>query len=111
MVDYINRRRREGMDIHEAIRVAGPARFRAILLTSLTTFAGLTPMLLERSLQARFLIPLATSLAFGVVFATVVTLFIVPSLYLILEDVLDLLKRMFRKGEVSAEGHTSPERA
>ena len=57
------------------------------------------------------MIPLATSLAFGVVFATVVTLFIVPSLYLILEDVLALPKRMFRKGEVSADGHTSPERA
>jgi len=107
LVDWINRRRREGMPIEEAVRAAGPARFRAILLTSLTTFAGLTPMLLERSLQARFLIPLAISLAFGVVFATVVTLFIVPSLYLILEDFLALPRRMFRRGEVSGSGHTS----
>ena len=68
-------------------------------------------MLLERSLQARFLIPLATSLAFGVLFATVVTLFIVPSLYLILEDILALPRRLFRRGEVSPEGHTSTGKA
>lgn len=111
MVDWINRHRREGMGLHEAVRAAGPARFRAILLTSLTTFAGLTPMLLERSLQARFLIPLAISLAFGVVFATVVTLFIVPSLYLILDDILTLPRRLFRRGEVSRPGHTTTERA
>ena len=111
LVDYVNRRRREGLSINEAVRVAGPARFRAILLTSLTTFAGLTPMLLEQSLQARFLIPLAISLAFGVVFATVVTLFIVPSLYLILEDFLRLPRRLFRRGEVSQPGHTRTEGA
>jgi multidrug efflux pump subunit AcrB len=111
LVDYVNRRRREGLSIHEAVRVAGPARFRAILLTSLTTFAGLTPMLLERSLQARFLIPLAISLAFGVLFATIVTLFMVPSLYLILEDVLALPRRLFRRGEVSRTGHTRTEGA
>ncbi len=98
MVDYINRRRREGVPLGEAVRMAGPARFRAILLTSLTTFAGLTPMLLERSLQAKFLIPLATSLAFGVLFATVVTLFIDPSLYLILEDLLNLPARLLGRG-------------
>jgi multidrug efflux pump subunit AcrB len=94
LVDYVNRRRREGIDMHTAVRRAGAARFRAILLTSITTFAGLTPMLLERSLQARFLIPLAVSLAFGVVFSTVVTLVLVPSGYLILEDLLALPRRL-----------------
>jgi len=93
MVDYINRRRREGADMHEAVLMAGPARFRAILLTSMTTFMGLLPMLLEQSLQAQFLIPLAISLGFGVVFATVVTLFIVPCSYLVLEDVLAIFAR------------------
>ncbi|MHC4124913.1 MAG: efflux RND transporter permease subunit, partial [Planctomycetota bacterium] len=61
-------------------------RFRPIMLTTLTTFFGLFPMILERSLQARFLIPMAISLAFGVMFATMVTLLLVPSLYMILED-------------------------
>jgi multidrug efflux pump subunit AcrB len=110
MVDYINRRRREGKTLAEAVRMAGPARFRAILLTSLTTFAGLLPMLLERSLQARFLIPLAISLGFGVVFATFVTLMIVPASYMILEDFLSLPGRLRerirsgRSGEEQGEG-------
>ena len=97
MVDYINRRRREGAGLHEAVLMAGPARFRAILLTSMTTFMGLLPMLLEQSLQAQFLIPLAISLAFGVVFATVVTLFIVPCSYLVLEDLLAIVSRAFAR--------------
>lgn len=86
LVDFVNRRRREGADEHEAILRAGAARFRPILLTSLTTFVGLVPVLLERSLQAQFLIPMATSLAFGVIFATLITLFLVPAMYLVLED-------------------------
>ena len=86
MVDFINRAFRRGIPLAESIRTAGAARFRPILLTSLTTFAGLTPLLLERSLQARFLIPMAISLAFGVLFATFITLLLVPSLYAILED-------------------------
>ena len=65
---------------------AGSLRFRAIALTSLTTFAGLTPIMLERSLQAQFLIPMATSLAFGVLFATAATLLLIPAHYMILED-------------------------
>jgi multidrug efflux pump subunit AcrB len=87
MVDFINRSFRQGMPLAEAIRKAGTSRFRPILLTSLTTFAGLTPLLLERSMQARFLIPMAISLAFGVLFATSITLILVPSLYAILEDI------------------------
>jgi multidrug efflux pump subunit AcrB len=107
MVDYVNRRRREGMPMYAAIMEAGPARFRAILLTSLTTFAGLLPMLLERSLQAQFLVPLAISLAFGVLFATVVTLFIVPSSYLVLEDVVALARRLNRMGRRRESGMVS----
>ena len=86
MVDWINRSYRAGTPLDRAIRDAGVARFRAILLTSLTTFAGLTPLLLERSLQAQFLIPMAVSLAFGVLFATFITLILVPVLYRIMED-------------------------
>lgn len=88
MVDFVNRARRAGLEIHEAIREAGVARFRPILLTSLTTFAGLTPLLLERSVQAQFLIPMAISLGFGVVFSTFITLVLVPVGYYILEDVI-----------------------
>jgi multidrug efflux pump subunit AcrB len=86
MVDFVNRHRGES-SIEVAARDAGVRRFRAILLTSLTTFAGLMPMLLETDVQARFLIPMAVSLGFGILFATVITLFLVPCVYLILEDI------------------------
>jgi multidrug efflux pump subunit AcrB len=88
MVDFINRKREGGVPLEHAVQEAGVARFRAIVLTSLTTFLGLTPMLLERSMQARFLIPMATSLAFGVLFATFVTMLMVPISYLILHDLM-----------------------
>jgi multidrug efflux pump subunit AcrB len=88
MVDFVNRARAEGAALFEAVRTAGVQRFRPILLTSLTTFAGLTPLLLEKSVQAQFLIPMAISLAFGVLFSTLITLMLVPSIYLILEDAL-----------------------
>jgi len=93
LVDYVNRRVRDGASVVEAATSSGSARFRAILLTSLTTFAGLLPLLLERSLQAQFLIPMAISLAFGVLFATVVTLVLVPTLYLLLDDVQGTWRR------------------
>ena len=67
--------------------MGGVARFRPILLTSMTTIAGLTPLLLEKSRQAQFLIPMAVSLAGGIAFATLLTLFLVPMLYLIFEDI------------------------
>ena len=86
LVDAVNRLRDRGMRLDEAVRDAGRSRFRAILLTSITTFAGLTPMMLETSMSARFMIPMAISLAFGVVFASLITLFIVPCAYLVLED-------------------------
>jgi len=86
LVDWINKRRGESGSLLLAVRTAGAARFRPILLTSLTTFFGLLPLLLERSVQARFLVPMAVSLAFGVLFATLITLVLVPSLYLVLDD-------------------------
>ena len=86
LIDLINRERKEGIGLTQIVRDSAARRFRPIMLTTLTTFFGLVPMMLERSLQARFLIPMAISLAFGVMFATLITLFLVPSLYMILED-------------------------
>ena len=90
LIDATNRIRGQGLGAHDAITRAGAMRFRAIILTSLTTFAGLTPMLLERSLQAQFLIPMAISLGFGVLFGTGITLLLVPSLYMIMDDMHNL---------------------
>ncbi len=87
MIDLINRERKSGIGLTRVVRDCATRRFRPIMLTTLTTFFGLVPMMLERSLQARFLIPMAISLAFGVAFATLITLFLVPSLYMILEDI------------------------
>jgi multidrug efflux pump subunit AcrB len=95
LVDFANRRRAEGVALMDAVTDAGTARFRAILLTSLTTFAGLTPLMLEKSLQAQFLIPMAVSLAFGVLFSTFVTLVLVPAGYTVLEDTKVWLARLF----------------
>ena len=97
LIDATNRIRSQGMDAHEAVTRAGGLRFRAIILTSLTTFAGLTPLLVERSLQAQFLIPMAVSLGFGVLFATMVTLLLVPCGYMIREDVSNLLANIKAK--------------
>lgn len=94
LVDFINKYRDKGGNLLEAVRKAGVARFRPILLTSLTTFAGLTPLILETSVQAKFLIPMAVSLAFGVVFATSISLVLVPSLYLILNDITSTFKKL-----------------
>ena len=85
LVDYINRCRQAGADLFDAVMQAGSARFRAILLTSITTFVGLMPMMFSTNTQAQFLIPMAVSLAFGVLFATFITLFLVPCFYLLLE--------------------------
>jgi multidrug efflux pump subunit AcrB len=93
LVHYVNQRRGEGDPLMVAVREAGVARFRPIVLTSITTFAGLTPLLLERSISAQFLIPMATSLGFGVVFASAISLFLVPSAYVILEDLKGLVRR------------------
>jgi multidrug efflux pump subunit AcrB len=87
LVDYINRCRQAGADLFNAVIQAGSARFRAILLTSITTFIGLMPMMFSTNTQAQFLIPMAVSLAFGVLFATFITLFLVPCFYLLLERI------------------------
>ena len=86
MVDFINRRRKEDVDLAVAVRGAGVVRFRPILLTSVTTFLALLPLLLEKSMQAQFMVPMAISLGFGVIFATFITLVLVPAGYMIMED-------------------------
>ena len=93
MVDFINRAKAEGMKLVDAVCQAGTQRFRAILLTSLTTFFGVLPLYFETSLQAQFIIPMAIALGFGIIFATVITLFLIPSLYLIKEDIHNLFRR------------------
>ena len=82
LIDRITQLREEGLDVKEALIRGGHERFRPIILTSITTFIGLVPILLETSMQAKFLIPMVSSLAFGVLFATTVTLVFVPCLYL-----------------------------
>jgi multidrug efflux pump subunit AcrB len=100
LIDRINSNRRiGGLDLHQALVEAGVRRFRPILLTSLTTFFGLAPMILETSVQAQFLIPMAISLGFGILFATGITLLLVPSLYYALEDI----RRLFGLREKHAD--------
>lgn len=91
LIDYANRKRRDGISMYESIVLAGVRRFRPIMLTTLTTFFGLAPMIFETSFQARILVPMAISLGYGILFATLIILFLVPCLYLILEDVRKFL--------------------
>ena len=95
LIDYANRQRLKGESPFGAICAAGIRRFRPIILTTLTTFGGLAPMIFETSRQARFLIPMALSLGFGILFATLITLFLVPSLYLLMDDILQWYGRIF----------------
>lgn len=104
LVDYVNKRRTEGATLFDSVRNAGVARFRAILLTSLTTFFGLMPLIFEKSTQAQFLIPMAVSLGFGIMFATLVTLILIPVNYLILEDIKSIFARIFRSSNKSVLG-------
>lgn len=90
LTDYVNQVRQQGCSTKQAVIEAGCARFRAIILTSITTFAGVLPIMFETSLQARFVIPMAVALGFAVLFATLLTLILVPCLYLILDDLKDL---------------------
>jgi len=83
MIDFINNRLRRGMPGREAIIDGAKARFRPILLTSVTTFLGVAPLVFERSLQAQFLVPMAASLGFGILFATAVLMLIVPALTMV----------------------------
>ncbi|HSG60708.1 MAG TPA: efflux RND transporter permease subunit [Pseudomonadales bacterium] len=95
MVDFVNHYKAAGHAWREAVLKAGPTRFRAVFLTSLTTFVGLAPIQLEKSLQAQFVKPMATSLAFGILFSTVVTLILIPVLYFVGKDIQHWLKRLF----------------
>jgi len=97
LVDFINQERQQGVPLRQAIIESGAARFRPIILTSLTTFAGLLPLLFETSLQAQFLIPMATSLSFGVLFATAITLLLVPASYAIMEDIREATVRLLHR--------------
>ena len=93
MVDWINRKLDEGTDKFEAIVESGAARFRPIILTSVTTFAGVFPIMFDSTPQGQFLVPMATSLGFGVLFGTVITLLMVPCNYMILQDIRRLLNK------------------
>ena len=107
MTDYVNQMRRQGHSIKRAIVEAGCMRFRAITLTSITTFVGVLPIFFETSLQARFVIPMAVSLGFAVLFATAITLILVPCLYMALEDMKNIFRRMkedFRPQRKKAAG-------
>jgi multidrug efflux pump subunit AcrB len=92
LIHKANTNREDGLDVGEAVTEACQRRIRPILLTSLTTFFGLAPLILETSVQAQFLIPMAISLGFGLLFATSITLLLTPSLYMVLEDVKGLRK-------------------
>jgi multidrug efflux pump subunit AcrB len=110
LIEYANQLRDEGQSLLDAVCNAGIRRFRPILLTTLTTFGGLAPMIFETSRQARFMIPMALSLGYGILFGTVIALLIVPCLYLVVEDV----KRVLGMGmdleatNVPATPETSP---
>ena len=92
LIEFANRRHKGGLGAHEAVREAGIRRFRPIMLTTLTTFGGLAPMIFETSRQAKFLIPMAISLGYGILFATAISLLLVPSLFLVVEDVRGLVR-------------------
>jgi multidrug efflux pump subunit AcrB len=94
------KRRQEGLSAKAALIASGIQRFRPILLTTLTTFGGLTPMIFETSLQARMMIPMAISLGYGILFATLITLILIPSLYLIVEDLKGLFGLAGKQGEI-----------
>lgn len=97
LIDFINRASRKGMEIETAVFESGKVRFRPVLLTSVTTIAGLLPLLLERSFQAQFLIPMAVSISFGLLASTILTLLYVPALYLIVRDARDMITSRFKK--------------
>jgi len=101
MVDYANKRRSE-KSAFSAIHEAGVRRFRPIMLTTLTTFGGLAPIIMERSRQATQLIPMAISLGFGIVFATAIILVIVPCMYMMLEDVTELIKSSIKNRQMES---------
>ena len=105
LLDFINRSIREGTALRQAIETSGKARFRAVILTSLTTIAGLLPLLTERSFQAQFLIPMAVSICFGLLVATMLTLLFVPALYMIVLDMTAFMRQAVgHPGDVQQSG-------
>ncbi|MGJ8677918.1 MAG: efflux RND transporter permease subunit [Akkermansiaceae bacterium] len=96
MVDFTNQKRTHGANAYDAVITSGADRFRPIMLTSATTFAGLMPLIFERSIQAQFLIPMAVSVAFGILFATLITLFLIPCAYMATEDMKDGFRKLWR---------------
>jgi multidrug efflux pump subunit AcrB len=103
LVDFINTRIRNGMSEFEATIQGAKLRVRAILLTTLTTVCGLLPIMFERSFQAKFLIPMAVTLTFGLIFATLLTLLVVPTINMIFYDLRNLLKTISGKQEEESE--------
>jgi len=103
LIDYANKQRKKGRSPIHAITAAGSRRFRPVVLTTFTTFGGLAPMIFETSRQARFMIPMAISLGFGILFATVITLILMPCLYLIIEDLKAVLSPDHGIGHVPAD--------
>ncbi|MFH1624017.1 MAG: efflux RND transporter permease subunit [Pseudomonadota bacterium] len=95
LIDFVNRAVKEGTPLAEAVESSGKARFRPVILTSVTTIAALLPLMIERSFQAQFLIPMAVSITFGLLIATVLTLLLVPALYMIVGDVSSFFARVF----------------
>jgi multidrug efflux pump subunit AcrB len=107
LIDFINRAVRSGMEVERAVIESGRARFRPVLLTSITTVAGLFPLLLERSFQAQFLVPMAVSLCFGLLVATFLTLLYVPALYLIAKDITRLFRRKADRSDIADQAIAS----
>lgn len=106
LMDYIHQRLAQGSSLHQAALEAGVRRFRPILLTSTTTFAGLAPLMLAKSLQAQFLIPMAVSLGFGVLFGAAITLFLVPCVLLLADDLSAGCRRMFHSARPTPTPNT-----
>ena len=109
LIEYANRRHKEGLPAHEAVFEAGVRRFRPIMLTTLTTFGGLAPMIFETSRQAKFLIPMAISLGYGILFATAISLLLVPSLFLVVEDLRGLVKGKHRARHIPVTDESAPD--
>jgi len=105
LIDYVNKEKEKGATIENAVITAGKVRFRPILLTSLTTFLGVLPLILERSLQAQFLIPIAASLGYGILFATFIILILIPALVVAEDRIRTLFHRAF------SSRHMVPEKA
>ncbi|MBO1256175.1 efflux RND transporter permease subunit [Alteromonas sp. 5E99-2] len=108
MTDFVNQRRKQGYSVRDAVSEAGRARFRAITLTSITTFAGVLPIMFETSLQAAFVIPMAVALGFAVLYATMVTLVLVPCQYLILVDIKQFFRLLFTSISQKSKSKATP---